>query len=76
MKLEIETYVGGKEDTYKFFFNYGLKINTWRMFVNKQILMRYERLFIEKQLNEVNTEKRKLESEIFNVQENIERVRK
>jgi hypothetical protein len=43
--------------------------------VNKQILMRYERLFIERQMNEVNTEKKRLETELENLQRDIDRVK-
>ena len=75
LKLELETFLNGNNAAMPFIFNYGLNINNWRLFVNKQILMRYERLFIEKQLNEVNVEKRRLDSEIASVMQDLERVK-
>lgn len=60
---------------YPEFFNFGLNTTTWRLLVNKQILMRYERLFIEKQMNEVNTEKKRLETELDTLQREIDRVK-
>lgn len=82
-KLELKRMIDSYHDTmminkyvgYQDFFNYGLNTTTWRLLVNKQILMRYERLFIERQMNEVNTEKKRLESELENLQREIDRVK-
>lgn len=61
---------------YPDYFNYGLNTTTWRLFVNKQILMRYERLFIERQINDVSTEKRKLEAELKKLEDQIADVKR
>lgn len=64
-----------KYSGYGDFFNFGLNTTTWRLLVNKQILMRHERLFIERQMNEVNSEKKKLEMELKSLQSQIDHVK-